>query len=84
MRSFIKNKNSIFQQVPEVNATFENNTIRLSETVDISVAVATEAGLITPIIKDAAGRGIKDIANNIKVTCAIPECNPFIYLPYLV
>ena len=34
--------------------------------VDISVAVATPGGLITPIVKDAAGAGIQDIADTVK------------------
>ena len=57
-----------FQQVPEVNATFENDTVRLSDSVDISVAVATDSGLITPIVKDAAGRGLQNIASNVRVS----------------
>lgn len=34
--------------------------------VDISVAVATETGLITPIIFDASAKSVADISQNIK------------------
>ena len=37
--------------------------------VDISVAVATDDGLITPIVKDAVNLGLSDISATVKVTC---------------
>merc|ERR1711953_61269 len=36
------------------------------ENIDISVAVATPAGLITPIVKDAAGKPIQQISADVK------------------
>jgi pyruvate dehydrogenase E2 component (dihydrolipoamide acetyltransferase) len=36
------------------------------ERADVSVAVATPNGLITPIIKDAASKSLKDISNEMK------------------
>ena len=37
-----------------------------SDGIDISVAVATPAGLITPIVTGAAGRGMADINEEVK------------------
>lgn len=37
------------------------------KTVDISIAVATENGLITPIVKDADKIDVLDISENVKV-----------------
>ena len=37
-------------QVPEVNSSWMDTFIRQHHNVDISVAVATDAGLITPIV----------------------------------
>ena len=34
--------------------------------VDISVAVATEAGLITPIVKDVPGKSLEQISADVK------------------
>jgi len=34
--------------------------------VDISIAVATDAGLITPIITDVPNRTLADIADNVR------------------
>ena len=37
-----------------------------ASTVDISVAVATDSGLITPIVKNANEIGLAEIATNIR------------------
>merc|ERR1711915_111178 len=34
--------------------------------IDISVAVATPAGLITPIVKDVAGKSVQQISSEVK------------------
>lgn len=43
---------------PEVNAAWHNEFIRQYASVDVSVAVATPAGLITPIIRNAHVKGL--------------------------
>ncbi|NXU56918.1 ODPX protein, partial [Turnix velox] len=50
------------KQMPDVNLTWDGEVCRQQQSVDISIAVATDRGLITPIIKDAAAKGIKEIA----------------------
>lgn len=54
------------QRVPEVNAQWVDGNVRLQSNIDVSVAVASEAGLITPIIKDAVGLGISEISQQMK------------------
>lgn len=56
------------KRVPDVNALWlgDQGVIRKYSNVDVSVAVATETGLITPIIFNAAGRGLQDISINMK------------------
>jgi pyruvate/2-oxoglutarate dehydrogenase complex dihydrolipoamide acyltransferase (E2) component len=34
--------------------------------VDISVAVATESGLITPIVKGASEKGVQEISSTVR------------------
>ena len=41
------------KQVPEANASWTEEATLVYKTIDISVAVAIEGGLITPIIRDA-------------------------------
>ncbi|KAG8347900.1 putative dihydrolipoamide acetyltransferase precursor [Trypanosoma vivax] len=53
--------------VPEANSSWQGDFIRQYHTVDVSVAVATPTGLITPIIKNAHARGLADISNEMKV-----------------
>jgi len=54
------------QEVPEANASWFEDAVRMWHTVDISVAVAIEGGLITPIIRGAEGKGLKAISSEMK------------------
>ncbi len=54
------------RSVPAVNAQWAETVIRQLNTVDISVAVAYEGGLITPIIWNADQKGVAQIANEMK------------------
>ncbi|KZT05919.1 pyruvate dehydrogenase [Laetiporus sulphureus 93-53] len=48
--------------VPEANSAWLGETIRQYKKADLSVAVATPAGLITPIIKDVGSKGLATIS----------------------
>lgn len=50
------------RKVPEANASWAEDHIRLYHASDISVAVATPNGLITPIIRDADQKSVVEIA----------------------
>ena len=53
-------------QVPAANASWDDSGILLYEHADISVAVATPKGLITPIIKAADSKGLATISREMK------------------
>ena len=53
-------------QHPQVNASFQDKTVRFYEHADIGVAVATENGLITPVIRAADMKSMPDIANEVR------------------
>jgi len=53
-------------QHPEVNASFQDKTIRYYEHADIGVAVATENGLITPIVRAAELKSLTEIATEVR------------------
>lgn len=53
--------------MPDVNVSWDGEGPKQLPFIDISVAVATDKGLITPIIKDAAAKGIQEIADSVKV-----------------
>ncbi|XP_036182137.1 pyruvate dehydrogenase protein X component, mitochondrial isoform X1 [Myotis myotis] len=54
------------KQMPSVNVSWDGEGPKQLPFIDISVAVATDRGLITPIIKDAAAKGIQEIADSVK------------------
>ena len=53
-------------QHPQVNASFQDKTVRYYEHADIGVAVATENGLITPIVRAADAKSLIDIATEVR------------------
>ena len=53
-------------QHPQVNASFQDKSIRLYEHADIAVAVATENGLITPIVRSADLKSIMEIGAEVR------------------
>ena len=52
--------------VPAANASWTDAEILLYDHADVSVAVATPNGLITPVIKQAEGKGLAQISNEMK------------------
>ncbi|KAJ0118598.1 dihydrolipoyllysine-residue acetyltransferase component-pyruvate dehydrogenase complex [Diaporthe amygdali] len=57
---------SAAKKVPAANSSWQNDTIRQYNTVDVSVAVATPTGLITPIVRAAEGKGLEAISASVK------------------
>lgn len=53
-------------RVPKCNVSFAGDELRKYSRADISVAVAAPSGLITPIVVDAASRGVAQISREMK------------------
>lgn len=53
------------QQFPIINATVDGNDIVYPATENISIAVDTERGLLTPVVKDAGGKNLAQFAREI-------------------
>ena len=51
-----------FRDVPEANVTWSDEGLVEHGSVDISIAVATEGGLVTPVLRGADGKRLSDIA----------------------
>ena len=62
----IKASSAALIKVPKANASWENENTKYFKNTDISVAVAIEGGLITPIIKNVQSKGLIDISVNMK------------------
>ncbi|XP_030588001.1 pyruvate dehydrogenase protein X component, mitochondrial [Archocentrus centrarchus] len=54
------------KEIPEMNVTWSGDGPHALDSIHISVAVATDKGVIAPIIKDAANKGVKEISSNAK------------------
>ncbi|OTB03854.1 hypothetical protein M426DRAFT_321346 [Hypoxylon sp. CI-4A] len=54
------------KKVPAANSSWTGDAIRQYNTVDVSVAVATPNGLITPIVTGVEGRGLESISSKVK------------------
>ena len=55
------------KKVPAANASWGDTAIKRYTDIDISVAVATPSGLITPVIHHADHKGLAEISNEVKV-----------------
>jgi pyruvate dehydrogenase E2 component (dihydrolipoamide acetyltransferase) len=62
----IKASAMALRDVPEANASWSESAILRYNNVDISVAVAIDGGLITPIIKNADHKSMQIISNEMK------------------
>jgi pyruvate dehydrogenase E2 component (dihydrolipoamide acetyltransferase) len=56
--------------VPEVNGSFQGDSILYHGETHLSVAVAIEDGLVTPVIRSAQSKSIKDLAAELKELAA--------------
>ena len=54
-------------KVPNANSSWSDESLLLFNNVDISVAVAIEGGLITPIVKNADQKSIVEISSEMKL-----------------
>ena len=53
-------------RVPDCNVAYTDGAILKFKQVDMAIAVSIEGGLITPIIKNAAAKGLATLANEAK------------------
>ena len=54
------------KKVPDANVQFAGDNILKFSRSDVSVAVAIEGGLITPVVRDAENKGLLAIAREVK------------------
>ncbi|MBS7658361.1 MAG: dihydrolipoamide acetyltransferase family protein [Candidatus Bathyarchaeia archaeon] len=54
------------EEYPIFNSTLDKEEIKIFEEINIALAIHTEEGLITPVIKNSNKKSIVEISNNIK------------------
>jgi 2-oxoglutarate dehydrogenase E2 component (dihydrolipoamide succinyltransferase) len=65
MSFFVKACVHALKQVPEVNAEIDGTDLIYKNHYDVSVAVGTERGLVTPVVRDADAMSLADIEKTI-------------------
>jgi pyruvate dehydrogenase E2 component (dihydrolipoamide acetyltransferase) len=63
------------KKVPAANASWSDEAILMYNNIDISVAVAIDGGLITPIVKNADQKSVIQISNEMKDLAARARAN---------
>lgn len=63
------------REVPEVNASWHDDDIEYHAGADVSVAVATDGGLVTPIVRDADVKPLSSISGEIAELAARAKVN---------
>jgi 2-oxoglutarate dehydrogenase E2 component (dihydrolipoamide succinyltransferase) len=65
MSFFVKAAAEALKRHPVVNASTEGNDVLYHDYADISIAVSTDRGLVTPVLRDADTMGFADIEKAI-------------------
>jgi len=65
MSAFVKASCYALKELPAVNARIEGDSIVYNDYVDVSVAVATPKGLVTPVIRNAESLSFVDVEKSI-------------------
>jgi len=55
-----------FERVPEANVVWTDDALRRFPTVDIAVAVATDAGLVTPVVRDIGAQSLTRLSTSVR------------------
>ena len=54
------------QRVPEMNVTWTPEAVRRYRTVDVAVAVATDRGILTPVVHDVGSQPVTSVAASLR------------------
>ncbi len=54
------------ERVPDLNVTWTDDAVRRWHTADIAVAVATDRGLVTPVLRDVGHRSVSSVAAGVR------------------
>ena len=60
-------------RVPDANVVWTADAMRRFEHVDVSVAIASERGLVTPVLRAVEGRSLSSISSGVKAFVAAAD-----------
>ncbi|MGD9849719.1 MAG: dihydrolipoamide acetyltransferase family protein [Nitrospirales bacterium] len=61
----LKAVSEALRQHPEINVSYVGESLRQHRTIDIGIAVAMEDGLITPVVRNCAGKSIMQLGEDM-------------------
>ena len=64
------------RKVPAANASWVDGVLRQYGSADVSVAVAIEDGLVTPIVRNADGKGLAEISAEVRELAGRARAKP--------
>ena len=64
------------KEVPGINASWGDDAVQRHAVVDVSVAVATPGGLVTPIVRDADAKSLRAISAEIRALVERARAGP--------
>ena len=64
------------KEVPGINASWGEDAVQRHAVVDVSVAVATPGGLVTPIVRDADAKSLRAISAEIRALVERARAGP--------
>jgi pyruvate dehydrogenase E2 component (dihydrolipoamide acetyltransferase) len=67
---FVKLAASAIAKHPAINASWEGDSIRYRKSVDVALAVALPDGLVAPVVRDCASKGIEQIEQEFRALIA--------------
>ncbi len=62
----VKAVGAAHERVPEMNVTWTPDAVRRYRTVDVAVAVATDRGLLTPVVRDVRATRISALSASVR------------------
>ena len=63
---FVRAVGLALANVPQANSTWTGDAVRIFESVDIAVAVSTQAGLVTPVVRAVETKTVQKIAAELR------------------
>ena len=69
------------RKVPAANASWVDGALRQYGSADVSVAVAIDDGLVTPIVRNADGKGLAEISAEVKELAGRARAKPMALAP---
>ena len=61
----VKAIGTAFQRVPQANVIWTDEALRRFDTIDVAVAVTTDRGLLTPVVRDVASQSLAQLSATI-------------------